>query len=205
MNEIEVKKVHERAENLKKAFLDIQQPRSDYALINFVMDDHCTAERKYAQIVEELRRAYNFIRLLLLEIESLKIEQENLRKNEKKMTRLVEIDIEKKQIQIEDQEASLVGKVREFDCLYRLWEQFPKKFNVDDINKAEPEYWERRLACDAAQDMFAFNNGLRFGTINALRLAKLIPEQAVSVKDMAKAIEKGTLPALAEPDEQSKK
>jgi len=181
MNELDVKRVGEMAAKLKDAFLAIQQPRSDFALEHFVMQDHDTAERQYAQVVEELRRAYSFIRTLLLDRERLEIEISRLSNSG---DRLTQIDAEKKGIELEDIQATLVGKLREFNCLFKLWETFPTKFTADDINKAEPEYWMKRLSRQSALDRLSAMNGVRAGNIDALRQAGIIPTPYMDFKEV---------------------
>jgi hypothetical protein len=166
--------------DLKKAFLDIQQPRSNFALEHFVKGEHVGEPRQYAQIVEELRRAYQYLRTLMLDIEKCQLEQETL-KNSGKMTRLIEIEIEKKKIEQEDHEASLIGKLREFTTLYNMWKSFSKKYTAAEIDEAEPEYWKRRITYQMAQDRFANMNGVRVGLVDVMRQMRILPEMQLDM------------------------
>lgn len=170
----DIVQVHEKAKILRSAFLEIQQPRSNFALDHFVKKLHDLPERQYEQIVEELRRAYGMIRGLLLDQERLQIEKANLiKKAINTQDRLDEIEAEQKDIALDDVEASLTGKLREFDCLYKLWEEMPK-YTREDIEKAEPEYWRLRLTRQAGEERVSLALGVGRGNLDALWQAGML-------------------------------
>lgn len=160
--ELAVKNVSEKARELGEVFLSIQQPRSDYALENFVVKSHCTPERQYLQVVEELRRCYSCVRRAQLELRKLRYEKEQLPKGE-----LGEIERELKTLDEEEVIAGLAGKLREFAALYSLFERYPR-YTPEQVNAAEPVYWQKRLEAQAARDLVAARLGVGQGNQEAL-------------------------------------
>lgn len=186
---LDLEVVHDCAKKLKESFLEIQQPRSNFALEHFVKGLHDLPERQYEQIVEELRRCYNMIKMLLLSKEQTTIERDNILASANG-ARLLEIEAAKKDCALEDIEASLYGKLREFECLYKLWEAMPK-YTREDIEKAEPEYWRLRLTRQAGEDITTQLTRVGVGNLDALWQAGLIKAPRI---DMA------TLPEHMNPE-----
>jgi hypothetical protein len=163
-------------------------------LDHFVKKLHDLPERQYEQVVEELRRAYGMIRGLLLDKEKAQIEHASITEDaagitNKSLQRLKQIEAEKIEIGLDDIEASLIGKLREFECLYKLWEELPK-YTREDIEKAEPEYWKLRLTRQAGEDKMALVLGVGRGNIDALWQAGMLE---------APRMDMGTLPAQMQP------
>lgn len=162
-----------RLDSLKAVFLEVQQPRSEYALVNFVVGEHDLPERQYLQLVEEMRRAYQSVRLGIVRWKKLRLEREAfIGKSvtvERDMDRL---EAEERQILMDDQEAHITGKLRELDVLFRMWSAM-RHYTLEEIEKAEPEYWKRRLLRQAAEDVMA-SGKVGVGNIEALRQAGLI-------------------------------
>lgn len=169
MNDIKI--IHERAEKLKTAMLDVQQPRSNYALEHFVKGLHDTPGQQYLQVMEELRRCYIMIRKLILDKEKIILEIEQIRS--KARNRIQEIDAEIKEVDLEEIEASLIGKVREFNALYNIYTSMPK-YTREQIEAEEPEYWAKRLTRQAGEDKTAIMTGVSRGSLDALWQAKMM-------------------------------
>ena len=184
----DIERVHDRAKNLRTAFLEIQQPRSNFALEHFVKGLHDLPERQYEQVVEELRRAYNMIKGLLLDKERVTLEQAKLVADAKTTNdRLIEISAEKKSIELDDIEAALYGKLREFDCLYMMWEAMPK-YTRADIEKAEPEYWKMRLTRQSGEERMAHQLGVGRGNLDALWQAGMISAPRMDMTSLPKVM-----------------
>ena len=88
-------RIKEMVSEMESAFLEIQQPRTDYALRHFVVNQHDTKEQQYAQCVLELQIKYDNIRRALLGKKKVEIEIRNL---EKSATEVDLIDAEIKKI-----------------------------------------------------------------------------------------------------------
>ena len=112
---------------LQNAFLEIQQPRTEFTLRHFVVGQHDTIEQQYAQCVLEMQIKYDNIRRALLSKKRIEIEIKEL---ESKNTEIDLIDAEIKKIDLEAQDRAIVGAWREFQVLYKIWNEFPKKYTA---------------------------------------------------------------------------
>ena len=137
---------------LQNAFLEIQQPRTEFTLRHFVVGQHDTIEQQYAQCVLEMQIKYDNIRRALLSKKRIEIEIKEL---ESKNTEIDLIDAEIKKIDLEAQDRAIVGAWREFQVLYKIWNEFPKKYTRQELDLAQPEYWQKRIARQANQDLIA--------------------------------------------------
>jgi hypothetical protein len=161
-----VKKVSE----LNFAFLEIQMPRTKFALTHFVVGQHDTPEQQYLQCVLELQIKYDNIRRAQLNkkkvlIKISKLEQENTEESL--------IDAELMRIDLEEQDRALLGALREFKVLYDIYESSPK-YTREQIDAAQPEYWRRRLNRQAQQEQSTTGN-IGTGNMEALRQIKQNP------------------------------
>jgi len=152
---------------LLAAFAEVQQPRSRYALENFVIGQKITPEAQYAQCVLEAQIKWDNIRLGRLEMERIDLEIAAVTTP----GRLGEIEREKKQIEKEQTERAMLGAERELECLCDIFEQFPEKFSHFQLQVAQAEEHRQRLCIQAIQDMKAFGY-VTPGNQDALRMIK---------------------------------
>ncbi len=150
---------------MQGAFDEIQQPRSDYVLQNFVVNEKDTDPMRYAQCVLELQIKYDVIRQAKLHRRKLEIE---IAEFEALGTETSQIDADLKRIDIEIQDRALLGASREFEALYSIWKSFPHQYTHSELNDAQEEYWNKRLTRQANQDLFA-SGRVSIGNIDALR------------------------------------
>ena len=137
---------------LHHAFLEIQQPRTEFTLRHFVVGQHDTIEQQYAQCVLEMQIKYDNIRRALLSKKRIELEIKEL---EAKNTEIDLIDSEIKKIDLEAQDRAIIGAWREFQVLYKIWNEFPKKYTRQELDLAQPEYWQKRITRQANQDLIA--------------------------------------------------
>ena len=127
--------------NIADAITEIQQPRSRYQLIHFVIGQHDTAEMRFYQLCLELQdMGYK-----------LRIAQIGIRKAEVEIRRLLETGDELDALEAEEKEVGLGqtrvvmhGAEREIAILTDLFDE-SQKFTRDEIEHAQPEYWQKRL------------------------------------------------------------
>lgn len=150
---------------METAFMEIQQPRTAYVLDKFVVGQHDTDETRYAQCVLELQVKYDNIRRAKLNKRKLQLKIEDL---EKKGTEIDMIDADLVRIDIEEQDRAMLGALREFEALYKIWQSFPKKYTRNELDQNQPEYWQLRLQRQAYQDMQATGR-IGVGNNEALR------------------------------------
>lgn len=145
-----IDKVLETIKELEGAFLEIQQPRTGYVLNKFVVGQHDTDEQKYAQCVLEMQIKYDNIRRAKLNKRKLEIKIAEL---ENKGTELDQIEADIIKIDLEEQDRAMLGALREFECLYNIWQSFPKKYTRQDLDENQEQYWKLRLQRQAYQDI----------------------------------------------------
>ena len=153
-------------EELQNAFVEIQQPRTDYELRHFVVRQHDTESQQYAQCVLELQIKYNAIRRALIQKRRLQVEISELLKQ--KDNPLAVYDAESKEIDLEEQDMAMIGALREFQALYYIFKGFSKRYTRLELNLAQEEYWTKRLTRQANHDLLA-SGRVSVGNIDALR------------------------------------
>jgi hypothetical protein len=197
----EIVKIEDRIENVIKlikemenAFDEIQQPRSEYVLQNFVVGQHDTLETQYSQCVLEMMVKYDNIRRAKLNKKKILLK---IKEYEEKNTELDQIEADLLKIDLEEQERAMLGALREFEALYKIWQSFPKKYTREELDDNQPFYWAKRLQRQAYQDMQATGR-IGVGNHEALRQAGLasVPENALISNVEKKYLEKGDLKCL---------
>ena len=154
---------------LEEAFDAVQMPRSPLVLESFVVGQHDTEPRRYAQCVLELQFTYDNIRRALLHRKKLQLEAAEL---EKKDEPIASVEADLKQLDIEVQDRAIIGALREFKALYRIWKSFPRQYTRQELDTAEEEYWRKRLTRQAQQSLLAAGR-VDVGTQEALRQINL--------------------------------
>lgn len=151
MNDL-TKSIKKVDEELIHAFKEIQQPRTPYELKHFVLNQHDTDERRYAQCVLELQIKYNNLRRAKINFEKIKVEIRELNKDKGITSKY---DAELKGIDKEEMQLAVIGAIREFETLYELWQSFPVQYTRKEINEAEERYWTKRATRQTNLDLLA--------------------------------------------------
>lgn len=133
-------------DDIKKAILEIQQPRSRFQLEKFVLGQHATKEMQYYQVCLELQdMLYKYENAKLdMQITELKIEK-LLEKNDA----IANLKAEKLKLALEQSKVLMLGHEREVAHLVDLWASFSHKFSRAEIEAAQPDYWTARLTNNA--------------------------------------------------------
>jgi len=184
----------EITEEIKRAFQEIQQARPDFELEKFVVGEKDTEQQAYAQCVLELQIKYNNIRRGILNRKKLEIQVEKLKE---KNDEISDIKADLKRIDIEEQDYAMLGAIREFEALKRIFESFPKKYTRQELNDAQPEYWKKRLTRQANLDLLA-KGRVGVGNLDALRQIGLstVPELDHIRETEQKYLENGNVKML---------
>lgn len=149
---------------LKDAILAIQQPRTDFQLKHFVIGQHDAEPRRWLQCVLELqiklqnlKRAGIEQRMTGRRIDALRAEgtPDALDRAE-----LLEIDLEA-------QGLAIVGAIRETQALFAIFRSFPRGYTNEELNAAEADYWQKRLARQARHSLAATGR-IGVGDLDAL-------------------------------------
>jgi predicted transcriptional regulator len=133
-------------EEVNKAIAQVQQPRSRFQLESFVLGQHPTPEMKYYQTVIELQDAIYKYKLAVI----------NVKKSELKIAKLKATGDELDELKAQERELGLaqthfamVGAEREMKHLLEIFDSFTHKYTREEIEAAQPDYWQARLTNNA--------------------------------------------------------
>lgn len=161
-NEITIKETHP----IFAALVEIQKPRTKFQLQNFVVGQHDTDVQRYKQALLEFSALITNIKITELEIKKSKIQIMRLRSTADEID---EIDAEIQQIQLDQQQLSLLGMHREIQDIVGIWESFDKKYTYEEIEADQAEYWNLRLNRQAHLEAMGSGGHVGWASLDALR------------------------------------
>ncbi len=156
--------------NIHDAIAEIQQPRSRYQLIHFVLGQHDTPEMQFYQLMLELQDMGYKLRMAEL----------NVRKTEVEIARLLEtgdeldaIEAEEKQVGLEQTQIVMKGAQREIAILEDIFNEC-QHYTRDEIEHAQPEYWQARLTRQTNLQMMSGN--VQWAQLDSMRQIGLLDD-----------------------------
>ena len=156
--------------NITEAIAEVQQPRSRFQLVHFVIGQHDTPEMRFYQLCLELQDMGYKLRLAQLSV----------RKTEIEIGRLLEtgdeldaIEAEEKQVGLEQTRIVMRGAEREIAVLTDLFDN-STHYTRDEIEHAQPEYWEKRLTRQTNLQLMA--GGVQWAQLDSMRQAGILEE-----------------------------
>lgn len=150
---------------IRSAITEIQQPRTDFELRHFVVGQHDTEPRRYAQCVLEIQIKLQALRRA--DVIRRQIERK-IRRLESKATPASVDAAELLRLDLEDQQFACLGATRELEALYDIFKGFPRQYSREELNECESQYWQSRLLRQATQDLGAMGR-VGVGNQEALR------------------------------------
>ena len=132
------------------AMAEVQKPRSQFQLEKFVIGQHDTDEMKYYQTVTEIQNLYYTIRTVSLEMKKTEIEIDRLLATGDEID---EINAQIKELGLEQTRVVGVGAFRELSDLIQIFDSFEKKYTREEIEAAQPNYWNKRLNRQATLEL----------------------------------------------------
>jgi hypothetical protein len=169
---------------IENAIAEVQQPRSRFQLEAFVLGQHATPEMKYYQTVIELQDS----------IYKYKLAQINVKKSELKIARLRstadELDGLKAQeieLGLSQTQFAMLGAEREMKHLIEIWDSFEQKYTRDQIEAAQPDYWQARLS-NNAKAMLMGGSGVNAAHIEAMEQAGVLDSFVAEVEKTKKEL-----------------
>ena len=164
--------------NITEAIAEIQQQRSRFQLIHFVIGQHDTPEMRFYQLCLELQDMGHKLRLAEL----------GVRKAEVEIARLLEtgdeldaIEAEEKRVGLEQTLIVMRGAERELAILTDLFDE-SQKFTRDEIEHAQPEYWQKRLTRQTNLQIMSGNVG--WAQLDSMRQIGLLDEMVSDREQM---------------------
>ncbi len=156
--------------NISEAIAEVQQPRSRYQLVHFVIGQHDTPEMRFYQLCLELQDMGYKLRMAQLGVRKAEVEIARL---EATGDELDAIEAEEKQVGLEQTEIVMRGAEREIAILTDLFDE-SQKFTRDEIEHAQPEYWKARLTRQTNLQLMA--GGVQWAQLDSLRQAGLLDQ-----------------------------
>ena len=156
--------------NITEAIAEIQQPRSRYQLIHFVIGQHDTPEMRFYQLCLELQDMGYKLRTAELGVRKANIEIERLLATGDDLDA---IEAEEKRVGLEQTEIVMKGAQRELAILTDLFDE-SQKFTRDEIEHAQPEYWQKRLTRQTNLQIMA--GGVQWAQLDSMRQIGLLDE-----------------------------
>jgi len=156
--------------NITDAIAEVQQPRSRYQLIHFVIGQHDTPEMRFYQLCLELQDMGYKLRTAQLSV----------RKAEIEIVRLLEtgdeldaIEAEEKELGLEQTSVVMRGAEREIAVLTDLFNE-SQHYTRDEIEHAQPEYWQKRLTRQTNLQIMA--GGVGWAQLDSMRQIGLLDD-----------------------------
>jgi hypothetical protein len=156
--------------NITEALLEIQQPRSRYQLIHFVIGQHDTPEMRFYQLMLELQDTGYKLRLAEI----------GIKKGEIEIARLLEtgdeidaLDAEEKRLGMEQTRLAMQGALREQAILEDIFDSC-EHYTRDEIEHAQPEYWQKRLTRQT--NLQIMSGGVQWAQLDSMRQIGLLDE-----------------------------
>jgi len=141
--------------DITDAITEVQQPRSRFQLIHFVLGQHDTPEMRFYQLCTELQDMGYKLRIAELSIRKLEIE---IRRLLETGDELDAVEAEEKQVGLEQTLIVMRGAEREIAALTDLFDE-SQHYTRDEIEHAQPEYWQKRLTRQTNLQIMAGNVG----------------------------------------------
>jgi hypothetical protein len=133
-------------DEIERAIAEVQQPRSRFQLERFVLGQHATTEMQYYQLCLELQDMIHKYKLAEISTKKAQIKIDRLRATGDDLDELKAQEIE---LGLESSKYAVIGAQRELAHLIDIWDTFQHKFTRDEIETAQPDYWQARLTNNA--------------------------------------------------------
>jgi hypothetical protein len=171
-------------DEIEKAIAEVQQARSRFQLERFVLGQHATPEMQYYQTVIELQDM----------IYKYKLAQINVKKAEAKITKLRatgdeidELKAQERELGLAQTRFAMIGAERELTHLIDIWNGFEQKYSREEIETAQPNYWQARLT-NNARAMLMGGAGVNPAHIEAMDQAGVLEAFVETIEQSKKEI-----------------
>lgn len=158
--------------DIKLAIAEIQQPRSRFQLERFVLGQHATPEMQYYQTCLELQDLFHKYETAKIEV---KISQIKISKLKATGDEIDELKAQKLELGLQQTKLAMIGAEREIADLIDIWKSFEHKYTRDEIEAAQPFYWQARLT-NNAEAMVLGQGSVNYAHIEAMNQAGILDE-----------------------------
>jgi predicted transcriptional regulator len=171
-------------DEIDKAIAEVQQPRSRFQLESFVLGQHATDEMKYYQTVIELQDMIYKYKLAQIALKKAEVKISNLRATGKELDELKAQEIE---LGLAQTQFTMLGAEREIAHLVDIWNSFDKKYTREEIEAAQPDYWQARLT-NNAKAMLMGGSGVNPAHLEAMEQAGVLDSFVAEVEKTKKEL-----------------
>jgi predicted transcriptional regulator len=133
-------------ERIEQAIAEVQQPRSRFQLERFVLGQHATPEMQYYQTVIELQDSIYKYKLAKINVQKAELKIAKLRASGDELD---ELKAQERELGLAQTEFAMVGAEREMKHLLEIFDSFTHKYTREEIEAAQPNYWQARLTNNA--------------------------------------------------------
>ena len=151
------------------------QPRSNYQILNFVINQHDTPEMKYRQIILEGQSLISNIEISKIEVEKIKIIINRLEESNDEIDQL---DAKIKRIELNGLLSSISAMELELDFFKTLFEN-SKKYSPKEVEEAQDVYWKSRLNRQAELDQLSRISGIGVGNLESMLMSDIIKREEI--------------------------
>ena len=156
--------------NIQDAIAEIQQPRSRYQLIHFVLGQHDTPEMQFYQLMLELQDMGHKLRMAEIGVRKAEIEIARLLETGDELDAL---EAEEAQVGLEQTLIVMKGAQREIAILEDIFNTC-QHYTRDEIEHAQPEYWQARLTRQTNLQMMSGN--VQWAQLDSMRQIGLLDD-----------------------------
>jgi predicted transcriptional regulator len=171
-------------EEIEQAIAEVQQPRSRFQLERFVLGQHATTEMQYYQVCLELQDLIYKYKLAEINKKKTDLKIERLRSTGDELDELKAQEIELGQNQTK---FAVIGAQRELAHLIDIWESFQHKYTREEIEAAQPDYWQARLT-NNAKAMLMGGQSVNAAHIEAMEQAGVLDSFVAEVEKTKKEL-----------------
>ena len=171
-------------DEIDKAIAEVQQPRSRFQLESFVLGQHATPEMRYYQTVIELQDMIYKYKLAQIAVKKSEIKIAKLRATGDELDELKAQEVELGLVQTR---FTMLGAERELAHLVDIWNGFEQKFTREEIEAAQPDYWEARLT-NNAKAMLMGGAGVNPAHIETMEQAGVLESFVAEVENAKKEL-----------------
>jgi len=171
-------------EEIEKAIAEVQQPRSRFQLERFVLGQHATDEMRYYQTVIELQDAIYKYKLAKISVEKTELKIAKLRATGDELD---ELRAQERELGLAQTQFALVGAEREMKHLIQIFDSFTHKYSREEIEAAQPDYWQARLT-NNAKAMLMSGSSVNAAHIEAMEQAGVLDNFVAEVEKTKKEL-----------------
>jgi hypothetical protein len=171
-------------EEIEKAIAEVQQPRSRFEIERFVLGQHATTEMQYYQTVIELQDAIYKYKLASIGLKKAQLKIAKLRATGDELDELKAQEVE---LGLAQTSYAMVGAEREMKELLQIFDTFTHKYTREEIEAAQPDYWQARLT-NNAKAMLMGGSSVNAAHIEAMEQAGVLDSFVAEVENTKKEL-----------------